>query len=171
MVVLFNLNSTLLPHQLNARTVTALALRARGFAAVELWRKYLSKYRGSDLAVLSFSLKQGLDWHHPGTTEWAPKLDVIARSYASSSAQIGHFFFATNRPTVQVSLQRALNELPSGLGISEYSSNNDRKHVPRPIANATNAGCCHSGPRVLVQMTTLRRVPNCLSSSFDALAN
>lgn len=62
--------------------MVALATRTRGSVTRELYERYLSNYKGTDLCVLDFCQEQALDISNVRTNRWSPNLEQVALAYA-----------------------------------------------------------------------------------------
>ncbi|MEH2056034.1 MAG: NTPase (NACHT family)-like protein [Nostoc sp.] len=93
-IIHFNVDS--MPINLDAKTVTLLALRARDQSKIKFYSSYLSAYAGCDPLVLKFRQELALDLLQTNETDWHPVLEVIAQSYAkgSISEEYASYWFA-----------------------------------------------------------------------------
>ncbi|MBE9005462.1 NTPase (NACHT family)-like protein [Fortiea sp. LEGE XX443] len=105
-------NVDLMSKNLDARTVTLLALRAKEQSKKKLYSSYLSTYDKSDPLVLKFCQELALDLLQENQTNWHPVLEVIAQSYAKGQISEGYASYGFVR---RIARRTETNSLPTEL--------------------------------------------------------
>lgn len=77
-----SIDPSALPSNLPPRLATAIGIRAKPGTRVQIIDRFLADYAGSDLVVLEFCQREGIDLRRLDANRWPAYLELIRKSYA-----------------------------------------------------------------------------------------